>query len=256
MTLGLQSALPVALVICTVAGGCASTVHLPSSRLDQPVTIDAQLSEWGGKLEGMSRNAFMAGIQNDDEYLYVSLSSRDPRTIGSIMRNGLIVWIDPTGEQNETLGVRFPLGFASEEARDPNLGEGPAANRVRMERSTSQVAIIGADGQTVLRAKDSVPGLSVAIEADQGVLTYEMQIPLAPAEGVLYAIGVEPGQDIGVGFVTPDAQGMNVAQLPGSGGLPGGRMPSAEGRRHGGPYFGGGLAVDSIEEWAITTLIR
>lgn len=234
--------------------GCGGAAPLTSSAPVEPVVVDAQLNEWGGKLNMISsQDGLLVGMQNDSDHLYLALSTRNAASIGSIMRAGLIVWVDPAGGKEETFGIRFPLGLSMDETGERRLSEGAAADRVRIERSTREVEIIGADGQVIRRHKDSIPGIAAAIEADQGVLTYEIQAPLAHTDGVLYAIGTEPGQKIGVGIATPDEFVVNAAQQPGFGGLPGGRMPSAEGRGYQGlPQRG--LGISTFKEWMLVTL--
>lgn len=234
--------------------GCGGTALVTSSEPGEPVVVDAQLNEWGGKLQTLSsKDGLLAGVQNDDKHLYLSLSTRNVASIGSIMRAGLIVWVDPVGGKEKTFGIRFPLGLSMDDAGERRLSEGAAADRVRIERSTQEVEIIGADGQAIRRHKDSIPGIVAAVEADQGVLTYEIQVPLAHTDGVLYAIGAKPGQEIGIGIATPDEFVVNVAQQPGFGGLPGGRMASAEGRGYRGiPQAG--LGISTFKEWMLVTL--
>ncbi len=243
-----------ALTAALLAGGCGGVASLTSSAPGEPVVVDAQLNEWGGKLRTLSSNdGLLIGMQNDDERLYLSLSTRNVESIGSIMRAGLVIWFDPAGGKKQTFGIRFPLGLSTDDTGNRRLSEGAAGDRIRIQRSTQEMEILGADGQTIRRNKDAVPGISAAIEADQGVLTYEIAVPLAPASGVLYAIGAEPGQQIGVGIATPEEFVVNVAQQPGFGGLPGGRMASAEERGYRG-LPPGGLGISTFKEWTLVTL--
>ena len=241
-------------LVATLLTGCGGAAPLTSSAPDEPVVVDAQLNEWGGKLKTLSsKDGLLVGMQNDDDHLYLSLSTRNVASIGSIMRAGLIIWVDPAGGKEKTFGIRFPLGLSMDETGDRRLSEGAAADRVRIERSTQEVEIIGADGQAIRRHKDSIPGIAAEVEADQGVLTYEIQVPLAHTDGVLYAIGTKPGQEIGIGIATPDEFVVNAVQQPGFGGLPGGRMASAEGRGYRGVPQGG-LGISTLKEWMLVTL--
>lgn len=234
--------------------GCGGVASLTSSAPDEPVVVDAQLNEWGGKLHMLSSgDGLLLGMQNDAERLYLAISTRNPASIGSIMRAGLIIWFDPAGGKENAFGIRFPLGLSMDETGARRLSESAAGDRVRIQRSTQEMEIIGADGQKIRRNKDVIPGVAAAIEADQGVLTYEIEVPLAHASGVLYAIGAEPGQQIGVGVATPEEFVVNVAQQPGFGGLPGGRMSSAEGRGYRG-LPSEGLGISTFREWTLVTL--
>lgn len=249
-----KQTLGITALAAALLAGCGGAAPLTSSAPGEPVVVDAQLNEWGGKLQTLSgQDGLLIGIQNDNDYLYLSLSTRNVASIGSIMRAGLIVWVDPAGGKEKIFGIRFPLGLSMDDTGERRLSEGAAADRVRIERSTREVEIIGADGQVIRRHKDSIPGIATAIEADQGVLTYEIQVPLAHTDGVLYAIGTKPGQEIGIGIATPDEFVVNAAQQPGFGGMPGGRMASAEGRGYRG-IPPGGFGISTFREWMLVTL--
>ncbi len=250
----LRRTLAIAALATALLAGCGGAAPLTSSAPGELIVVDAQLNEWGGKLKTLSsQDGLLVGVQNDDNHLYLSLSTRNAASIGSIMRAGLIIWVDPAGGKEKTFGIRFPLGLSMDETGERRLGEGAAADRVRIERSTQEVEIIGADGQVIRRHKDSIPGIAAAVEADRGVLTYEIQVPLAHTDGVLYAIGTKPGQEIGVGIATPDEFVVNTAQQPGFGGMPGGRMASAEERGYQGVPQAS-LGISTLKEWMLVTL--
>lgn len=239
----------VLLAFLLAASGCGSSVSLQSSQADDPVTVDAQLDEWSGKLQRLD-DGLSVGIQNDDGFLYVALSTRNANTIGRIMQSGLIVWIDPEGGKAQTFGVRYPLGYAAD--ANPEPGRGLAANRVRIEQSTQELEIVGEGGRSLRHGKDEVPGLAAHVEADRSVLTYELQVPLGFREGLRYAVDAGPGGTVGIGLTTSQLDAPSDAHLPGSGGLPGGRMASADGQRGaGGRSY---VASASMKHWMVVTL--
>ncbi|MEX0600455.1 MAG: hypothetical protein WD021_04095 [Rhodothermales bacterium] len=251
-------ALLLAVTVTFVTAGCGSTVALESSTPDEPVTVDASLAEWPGKLQRIDGENLSVGVQNDGDYLYVSMSTRDLRKIGQIMQQGMVLWIDPAGGKAETFGLRYPVGIAGSEDGGRRLSDDMAANRVRIERSMQEVELIAGDGQRSRRSKDAVPGILLHAEVDQSLFTYEARIPLAPGEGIIYAIGTEPGRTIGVGLTTPEMEGQNLAQQPGSGGLPAGTLSSADGRGRYGSQSGRApisTLPASMSHWLTVTLV-
>lgn len=240
-------------MLAFAAASCRSTAPLQSSAPAEPVTVDAQLAEWAGKLNHLGNN-LSVGVQNDAEFLYVALSTTNLQHISQIMQLGLILWIDPSGAREETFGVRYPIGVVATGGSDGGLGSDPTANRVRIEQSMQEVELMGADGQSSRRRKDSVPGIEMHGEAQDRVFTYEARVPLAAGEGIAYAIGTEPGREIGIGLTTPEMDEDQRRRL-GTGGLPGGRMSSADGRGRYGIYgntSGAGLAP--MKYWMVVTL--
>lgn len=240
----------VLLTLLTFAAvGCRSTAPLQSSAPTEPVTVDAQLADWSGKLNDAGGN-MTVGVQNDAEYLYVAMSTTDLQKISQIMQLGMILWIDRAGGKEEIFGVRYPIGVTAV----GGLDDDPTANRIRIEQSMQEVELMGADGRGFRRRKDSVPGITMHGEAQDRVFTYEAKIPLAANEAVAYAIGTEPGQVIGIGFTTPEMD-EGMARRLGTGGLPGGNMSSADGRAQYGRYRNansGGPAP--MKRWLVVTL--
>lgn len=248
-------AFAVVVTIAVALTGCASALSVESTAPDEPVTVDAALTEWAGKLNSIDNGTLSVGIQNDGEFLYLSLSTRDARTIAQMMQQGLVVWIDPSGGKQQAFGVRYPIGIQGTEDPQRRLSDDMASNRVRIERSMQEVELIGAGGQSIRRRKDSVPGIEMHAEYDQRVLTYEAKIALAAREGVLYAAGARPGEQIGVGFTTPELEGDYSAQASGEGGLPGGSLSSADGRGRYGPQSRSMEARPSrMSHWMTVTL--
>lgn len=242
-----------------LASGCRTTASLQSTELVQPVTVDAQLDEWAGKLSSIGGGDFSVGVQNDGEFLYVGVSTTNGQRIGQIMQLGMVLWIDPEGGKRKTFGVQYPIGIVTTSGSDGGLTSDPTANRIRIEQSMQEIALIGENGQPFRRRKDAVPGITMHAEADQRAFTYEAKIPLAPDEGFVYAIGTEPGRQIGLSLATPELDGQGLASQEGVGGLPGGRMTSADGRgRYGmyGMYGGAGAAPPTMNFWMIVSLVE
>lgn len=242
------------LLISLLSTGCKTTASLESSALVEPVTVDAQLEEWAGKLSTIAGGELSVGVQNDGEYLYVGLTTSNPQRIAQIMQQGMILWIDPAGGKEKVFGVQYPIGIVTTSGSAGGLTSDPTANRISIEKSMQEIALIGDGGQAFRRRKDSVPGITMHAEASDRAFTYEAKLPLSADEGIVYAIGTEPGRQIGFGLTNPEIEGQGIAQQQGSGGLPSGRMSSADGRSRYGMYRGGGELSTSMRHWMVVTL--
>ena len=94
--------------------GC-STLQLESTWKDRDITLDGKGGEWLGAKYYFEDSAISVGLINDEQYLYVSMMTENPMIRAQIMRQGLIVWLDPEGGKNKTFGIKFPLGRQGEE---------------------------------------------------------------------------------------------------------------------------------------------
>lgn len=188
---------------------------------------------------------------NDDAYLYLTMSSTDPRTMMQIMRLGLTVWFDPKGGKKKVLGIKYPMGGLE-------AGMGSAVGRLRgrnerpdweaqiqsVKESQPWVEILGPDKDDLARvAVKNERGIQVEIGVSSyGQLVYELRIPLVQTPDNPHAIDTSPGQTIGIGIETGaiERDAMRSRRSGGGirGGLPGGGMPGG-GRRGGGIRSGG-----------------
>ena len=98
-------------VLCMAMVGCKSAMSLTSGTADRDIEIDGSEAEWVNILQPIADENFAVGILNDDEYLYISLVSADMRVRSKIMALGMTLWLDESGGQDKSLGIRFPLGI-------------------------------------------------------------------------------------------------------------------------------------------------
>jgi hypothetical protein len=167
-----------------------------------PLTIDGVVSDWT-KLEPLER-APSVGLQNDADSLYLAVATSDP-DIRQQLATGLVVWFDPQSKKKQGSGLRIP-GMV----RRPLPGaapEGPDADamgRGSSTRTLDQFDWLG-PGKAQRKLVDLTPALGVAIASgvEEGVLVYEISLPLATSAEHPYAVGAAPGSTIALGFETP-----------------------------------------------------
>ena len=270
--------LPMTLVIAGLSTAIA--VHaspkplLTSGALDGRIVVDGDESEWTGPLQPFGDAPFSVQAVNDGQYLYVRLSASSPEVRRDITRFGLTIWFDPNGGTKKTFGVHYPVveepfdryqgargaGGARERPRD-TPPEGQSEQNVSAD-PRDRVDILGPgkhDARSLTR--DHLEGVAVAIRVAQGMLDYELQVPLASGDGRPYAIGTTPGKTIGIGFETPKVDrpqfgsrggGFGGGGFGGRGGFGGGRRgPGGGARGEGGR---GGAAPKPLKAWGLLTL--
>ena len=229
-------------------GACSSPTTLQSHSLSQAPTVDGALSEWGGTLTRVDGRSVSMSAAPTDSLLYLAIVIPDRDLIRSVAENGLIVWVDPAGEEQHTYGVRYPLGRRAQQAGAGTRG-GAAGSDAPREASPledlfpSDLAVIRND--TVRYRMPA--GLSSALKAqatlDTGSLIYEVAVPVSPSRsattGDRWAHGLHsrPSGTVAVGLQTPDPDETDLV-TPSSQGIPsvtgrGGRRRSPRGRRRG-----------------------
>jgi len=229
--------------------GC-STLELNSNWRDREITIDGENSEWMGAMWHFEDENISVGLLNDDNYIYVCMIAEDPLIRAQVMRQGFTVWFDPAGGKEKTFGIRFPIGMP---ARDVPWGERerePDPEKIRRAFSSSmdELEILGPgkDDQRRLLVKEA-KGVDIMLKTSDGLLVYELRVPLLHSEQHPYAVGAETGDLIGIGLEMPEIEMPNVRRQMG-GEMGGGAGP---------PGMGGGRRPQmpqGIKIWAIVQL--
>lgn len=199
--------------------GCSSTVELASAWKAGEINIDGRDDDWSNATTYVKNSAVSIGARNDNEYLYLCLIAT-PQTQRQIFMLGLTVWFDAEGSQNKTFGIHFPLGMQGGGRRlmSRDTNENPEDLRAQMEQARRELEIIGPgkdERQRLLLMQTQ--DLSLQFGNSQGSMVYELKVPLRRSAKHPYAIGVENGQFVGVGFEVSEMRGERLAGGPPAG---------------------------------------
>lgn len=230
--------------------GC-STLQLESTWKDRDITMDGKGGDWLGAKYYFEDSAISVGLINDDRYLYVSMMTENPMVRAQIMRQGLIVWLDPQGGKNKTFGIKYPLGRQGEDQEGERMDPGDMMDEMtreemmqKLQETMTELEVLGSDEEVLGRMDiEDVRGIEVKMRNAGGTFVYELKVPLASSEEYPFALGVEPGDFIGVGFLSPKLQMLRPSGMRGGGRMPGGGggMPPGGGGGMGGPGMDGGM---------------
>ncbi|WP_232798076.1 hypothetical protein [Salinibacter altiplanensis] len=237
------------MVLASVSvGACSSPTTLQSHSLSQAPAVDGALSEWGGALTRVDGRSVSMSAAPTDSLLYLAVVIPDRALIRSVAENGLIVWVDPAGEERHTYGVRYPLGRRAQQAGADQRGgasgaDAPREGALLEDLFPSDLAVIRND--TVRYRMPA--GLSSALKAqatlDTGSLIYEMAVPVSASRSATtsdrweHGLHARPGGTVAVGLQVPDPDDTDLV-TPSSQGIPsvtgrGGGRRSPRGRRRG-----------------------
>jgi len=239
-----KTLLLLAVLVSTLHGPVLAKEKLQSSWLDREIIVDAGLDEWEGATVLLEEPVMLVGAFNDEDFLYVSFSIREPRIAQQIMARGLILELDAKGEK--PLRIQFPVGRLGGEAR-PRRQRGPEDMeniRDEFERSQKTFLLLGTGSSDRRRmAVDNPFGIAVRASAGDGPLNYELRVPLSRDENHPYAIGADSGATLALSLETPAMkrpEGMEPGGRLGGGGMRGGGGGGMRGGR-GGEIRRGGM---------------
>jgi hypothetical protein len=189
--------------------GCKS-IELKSYWRDREIKIDGNGDDWQGKTWVIKDLPNVAvGFMNDDKYLYLSLSISDRSLQRQIMFRGLTLWFDRSGGEEKKLGIHYPLGMGMMDAPMNRRRSPDEFDRMRdsmpnfPDKFSNEVEILGpAEGEHQRMKIQETGGIEIALRSNNGLLVYEMKIPLEDNGPKPYAIGTTIGSIIGVGAET------------------------------------------------------
>jgi len=230
----------------------ADTIRIESVWSTEAPAVDGKLTEWSAPLVTLGSTPLSLGVRNDGQFLYVALASSDQAARMMLGAAGFTVWMDPSGKNKKSFGITVPPAMAGGPGmRGRGSGGGPPAQPGQEGRqeppqggpggpdgaaigTITSIEVLGASKDDKRRfeiAYARTIGLDVAARMAEGVLVYELRVPLPVSEAQPYGVRSAPGATIGLGIET--------GQLPGPGGRgeEGGRGRSGMG---GGPPGGGG----------------
>ena len=200
------------LVVLLGTGACSGPTTLQSRSGPSAPAVDGALDEWGGSLTYVEGESVRMSAEPTDSLLYVAVSIQDRRLIQSIAKNGLIVWVDPTGKKQRTYGIQYPLGIqrqrAVQNAQRPSAGRQESS---RPKRGIDQVSLTELEIIRHDSTRNRIPaqfssGLRAKAVLSPGSLIYELAIPVsnaAPSDSETnqqHGLRASLGSPVGVGL--------------------------------------------------------
>jgi hypothetical protein len=184
--------------------GCKKT-ELKSRWKDREIHIDGDITDWQNALIIDEKKNVSIGLFNDNDFLYLCLTTMDRLLIRQVRGMGFIVWFDPDGGKDKTFGIKFPLGVMSDKTKTDDIDY--TKFQSRFETSLSELEIIGPEKDSINRmAFSEIYALGVEITADLSNerFIYELKIPLLQNEQHEYAIDIKQNNIIEICFETPE----------------------------------------------------
>ena len=250
--------LVLAAVVCAIAVAVAAEkLRVESAWSAEAPTIDGKLVEWSSPLVTLDSTAVSLGVRNDGQFLYVALASSDQAARTMLGAAGFTVWMDSTGKEKKSFGITVPPVMAGGPGMrgrgpggdqqgmppaEPSQEAGPGSPKGPVIGTITSIEVLGPgkdDKRRLELAYARTIGLDVAARMAEGVLVYELRVPLPVSEGQPYGVKSAPGATIGLGIETaklqpPGGRGEEGGR-GGMGGAPAGwrRRRRRAGRRHG-----------------------
>ena len=256
------------LVIPLFFTGCVKTI-IQSRWREHELQIDGRDEDWGNFIQFYhEERKFVLCVFNDENDLYLKISSPDRMLRQQFLVRGFTVWFDPGGGKEKVLGIHFPkaLQTGAFRTQPPGRRNEPSKDFSAREKSLKkELDILGPEGKEYWTfSADDAKGLGIQVDFGEsaGNLIYELRIPLKKSERNFYAVGSDVAGTIGIGFETGvlDKESLRKKDTDNSerprGGMLGGNR-GRSGSRGGREGYGGGqrsMMQNPLDLWVKVTL--
>jgi hypothetical protein len=269
------------LVCVSVLSAAASEKpHFDSQLRDGAITVDGRYDDWYGNLQPFEAAPVAVQFLNDHDFLYMRLTASASAERREILRQGFTVWFDPAGGTKKHFGIRYPVvergtggdegghgygGYGGRRGGGDDRGGEAEASHETSPGDRLDVLGPGKDDARML-TRDHAPGIDVAVRSEEGMLQYELKVPLVRTADHPYAIEAVAGKAVGVGLEAgqpPHSSFGGGRGGFGGGGMGGGRGGGGMGGHGGGTHGGGGgggrdgegyQAAKPLKGWGLVTI--
>jgi hypothetical protein len=223
-----------------------------------PIVTDGKTDDWPIPLRfSNGSRTLQYNVTNDDNNIYICISSKEAATQLRILRSGMTIWLDPKGEKNKTMALYFPIGKQPDPERysgrnSKSTGSDVNTREAELLLQSNYYNTIGfldmENGQFGVTDTKSPIQLAIKHNDQDSVLVYEVMIPVrnvlgadweARANKKSFSVGIvlngTPGTPAGGGGLGPRT---SPGGMRGMGGMRSG-MGSGRGYGGGGPVSRG-----------------
>jgi hypothetical protein len=200
----------VLLLLAGVLVGCGGPTTLTEAPLAEPPAVDGTLAEWDDRLTPVGNDPVSMAALPTDSLLYVSVIIRDQALVRTVVQNGLVVWVDPDGQQRRRYGVQYPLGLRRQQAGRRRAGGG---SRMSLDDvSLRELEVVQGDTLRQRIPARYSSGLRAVAALNPSSVLCELAIPVH-GSGASHALPAALGPSVSLGVFTPTPDDDSEAQL-------------------------------------------
>jgi len=202
--------------------GLGKDLELKSPWRDQPITIDGASEDWAGKLQTLEKENVSFGLMNDQNDLYFCVVVKEANRQQQMMLQGFVLWFDAKGGHSTSFGIECPISIYDLPIQFPSglealQGQQQEKQEKKEQRPMYQAIPEQRLQETLKRLKvdgpgkdiweifpiDKVKGIEASIKITEGILVYELRMPLVRDEQSPNGINTKPGRLLGLGMQIP-----------------------------------------------------
>jgi len=195
----------IGLVIANV--GCSGALEI-NNKFSDNIIIDANQSDWEGKLNYIENEKMMVGFTNDHDKLYLCIISAEKDIVKRIMRTGFTIRLSPEND-GKKIGVVYPvrendppMEFLGPPERDREELDPGRIDHMEQAffREHNKVQVVNEDNFPLYLLASDPANLEFKADVKKGMFVFEIKIPLK--EKAKYFLDTSPGEIVDVTIET------------------------------------------------------
>lgn len=211
---------------------CSSEKFVSSWNEDK-IIVDGNQSDWKGKLNYIEDERVAVGVFNDNENLFLCLTTDDRGKIMQLLNLGMTLWLIPDDDRVKTIGIKYPIksdDFDMRSMRNKSQ-KGNEEDFLRkyleeFQNKQNELQIVNEDNYSLYAYPiNNDSGIRIKMGESMHQLVYEISIPIADNNMSEFYMDLFPGDNLTIGFETGEFQRPSSGDR-GSGMTGGGRQPT------------------------------
>lgn len=192
---------------------CSSEKYISSWNEDK-IIVDGNQSDWKGKLNYIEDERVAVGVFNDNENLYLCLTTDDRGKIMQLLNLGMTLWIKPDDDRVKTIGIKYPIksdDFDMRSMRNKSQ-KGNEEDFLRkylegFQNKQNELQIVNEDNYSLYAYPiNNDSGIRIKMGESMHQLVYEISIPIADNNMSEFYMDLFPGDNLTIGFETNEFQ--------------------------------------------------
>ncbi len=225
----LSSVIITAVISSLFLTNCGTTEIISKWQTNE-ITVDGSQVDWESKLKFIEEEEIAIGISNNENNLFICLSTTDVFKMTKLLRMGFTVWLEPVSGDGEVIGIQYPI---KSDGLSPGVMRPGAGNEIGQEVMEQLIQKFKTEQHEFLIVnEDKFPlnaypvsnetGFQVRIGIEMRQLVYELKIPLANNNSAPVNVDALPGEILSIGFESGEIDALSgrgrSGMSPGSGG--------------------------------------
>ena len=153
----------VVLIVINILFFClyAKETEFISISLSSKIKIDGNSKDWEKLKTIIWNDGIYASFQNDNYYLYGLIVIKDQRIKQRMLSFGMTLWFNTKGKAKNEIGIKYPIGFISNQNKQKQLNIKNNQNNASEEKISKMIENLSEDVELIFDKKKHLQKMKI-----------------------------------------------------------------------------------------------